>query len=118
MFTYPFVLTNEVLRPNPIKCPTTRHRGTTGLGAVLLALLLASAVVVLANSYLDGRYVHVEVRFVQTGLAKAGLLKVEVDCSGPFATPRPGRIGTVDLGWLRRTDLITIQAVRGGEARS
>lgn len=81
---------------------------------MLLALLLTSAVVVLAASYLDGRYVRVEVRFVQTGLAKAGLLKVEVDCSGPFATPRPGRLDTVDLGWLRRTDLITIQAVRGG----
>jgi hypothetical protein len=69
----------------------------------------------LAARYFTSKYTEVEVTFEQTGLQSAGLIKIEVDCVPVYVSSKPPHAERLRLGWLDRSDLITVQARVGSE---
>ncbi len=90
-------------------------KGRRSLSAFLLLALLITAGLALTALYAHARFAKTKVAFVQAGLTGVAVFQVEVNCGGPDAKVAAGEEGTIDLGWLPRQDLITVQARAGGQ---
>ena len=92
----------------------TRRKPAIGFG--LLGFLASTLAISAAAVYIHATYSRDRMTFAQHGLGSAGLLRIEVDCSGPGGIGTPPTRGKIDLGWISREGLVTIQAQLGGES--
>jgi hypothetical protein len=92
----------------------TQRKPAIGFG--LLGVLVGSLAISAASVYIHATYSHDRISFAQHGMGSAALLRIEVDCSGPGGIETPPTRGKIDLGWISREGLVTIQAQLGGES--
>jgi hypothetical protein len=86
------------------------------LSIALLVALVFTAAMGAIDAYVHATYVKLDVVFHQEGLESAGLIQIEVNCSGPYGSSHPKEDEVVHLGWQPRTALITMQARAGAES--
>lgn len=92
-----------------------RRRRAVGL----LVPAIAAGLLGLGSFYTHAAYTHVSVTFKQRGLYGGGArIQIEVNCAGVYGTATAAEDETVNLNWLRRSDVITVEAAAGVESYS